>query len=570
MRAVAERARRDIASYLPILSWLPSYDRRQLRPDIIAGLTVWALLVPEAMAYASLAGVAPEAGLYAALGPLVLYAVFGTSRHVTVGPSSAIAVMVAATVAPLAGGDSERYLTLTAGLALVVGIILIAAGAARLGFVSDFLARPVVTGFITGLALVIAIGQADKLFGIQAEGEDFFQETWDLVIQLGDTHVETFLVGAGCLILLFGLKRFVPRAPAALIVVAGSIIAVSVVDLDARGVHIAGDIPAGLPPLELPEIGFAEVVDLLPGAFALALVVYAESIAAARSLAVKHSYEVDPNQELIALGASNIGAGVSQGFCVDVSLSRSAVADEAGAKSQVSGLVNAALILVTILALTPLFHDLPDAALAAVVIAAVAHLVAIPEFRRLWALQKTDFALAVICLFGVLVFDVLPGLVIAVVASLVALVYRASRPHAAELGASPADGVYRDIARHPEAETVPGLVILRFEAELFFANATYFREQVRGLLAGRETPVRAVLIDAEAINNLDTTGAAVLAEFRAELEDAGVELLLARVHHAVRAVLRRSGLEEELGTDRIYLSLQAAVDDHLARRADDG
>jgi SulP family sulfate permease len=559
-----------VTRYVPIAGWLTSYDRAWLRPDIIAGLTVWALLVPEAMAYATLAGVPPEAGLYAALPPLVLYAVFSTSRQVTVGPSSAVAVMVAATVAPLAGGDGERYVALAAAMAVLVGLTLIVAGIARLGFVSEFMAKPVLTGFIIGLALVIAAGQADKLFGIKAEGDDFFAVIWDIIVNLGDTHLETLSVGAGCLVLLFGLKRFAPRAPAALITVALSIIAVALFDLDNRGVHIVGDIPAGLPPLEVPDVGLADLQDLLPGALGLALVVYAESIAPARSFAAKHKYDVDANQELLALGASNVGVGLSQGFAVDASLSRSAVNDDAGAKTQVAGLVNAGLIFVTILALTPLFHDLPDATLAAVVISAVAHLVDVNELRRLYRLKKTDFSLAVVCMMGVLIVDVLPGLIIAVAVSILVLVYRASRPRATVLGKVPDQDTFRDIERHPESETYPGLVIFRFEAELFFANVSYFRDRIRELVAVADPPAQAVLVDAEAIQYIDTTAVAALEELREELAGSGVELLMARVHGRVRDMLRRSGLEESIGASRIYPSVRAGVADYLERHGGAG
>ena len=551
-----------------IARWLPNYDRSWLRPDIIAGVTVWALLVPEAMAYASMAGLPPEAGLYAALPPLVLYAIFGTSRHVSVGPSSAVAVMVAATVAPLAAGDGERFIALAAGLALLVGGILVAAGIARLGFVAEFMAKPVLTGFIMGLALIIGLGQADKLFGVEAEGDNFFLELVDLISKLPDAHFETVLVGIGSVLLLLGLRRYAPRAPAALITVALSIVTVALFDLDARGVHITGDIPAGLPPVEIPDISIADLKDLLPGAFGIALVAYAESIAGMRSFATKHRYDVEPNQELIALGIANVGAGLSRGFAVDVSLSRSSVADEAGAKTQVAGLVNAALIFITILALTPLFHDLPEAALGAVVIFAIAHLIDVGEFKRLYRVRKQDFGLAVVCMMGVLIVDVLPGLLIAVVLSLFVLLYRVSRPHTATLGRVAGDA-YRDIERYPEAETIAGLVIFRFDAELFFANANVFRDRVRQLLAASEPPATALLIDAEGITDLDTSAADTLAELWSELASTGVELLMARVHGPVRDMLHRSGLEESIGPDRIYATVRAGVEDYLKRRGGD-
>ena len=560
----------------PIARWLPSYDRRWLRPDIIAALTVWALIVPEAMAYASLAGVPPEAGLYAALAPLVLYAVFGTSRHVTVGPSSAIAILVAATVAPLAGGDGDRYIALTAGLALLVGVVLIIGGLARLGFVSEFLAKPVLTGFVIGLALVIAIGQVPKLLGIEIAGGNFFEELWEIITSLDETHVATLAVGAGSLVLMLALNRFVPKAPSALITVGLAIAFVALLNLEAEGVEIAGDIPAGLPPLGFPDIKLGDLADLLPGALAIALVAYAESIAGSRSFAARHGYEVDANQEMVALGASNVGTGLSQGFAVDVSLSRSAVNDAAGVKSQLSGIVNAGFVLITIVVLTPLFHDLPDAALAAVIIAAVAHLVDIRELRRLLRLDRADYGLAVTAAGAVLLFDVLIGILVAVVTSLIVLIHRSYRPQSALLGRVPhadesdEDYRYRDVERHPGYETFPGLVIFRFDDELYFANSNYFREEVRRRLREADPPARAILIDVGAVTHIDTTGTDMLGELIDELSNQDVELLLARAKGKARDILRRAGLEDKIGENRIFASVRAGVSDYVERHGDDG
>ncbi len=561
---------RELADrYVPILEWLPRYQRRWLRPDAISALAVWAVLVPQAIAYASLAGLPPEAGLAAAALPLLLYAALGTTRQLTVGPGSTIAILVAATVGPLAAGDGSSYAALAATLALLVGGILIAAGVARLGRISDFFAKPVLAGFVGGLAVVIAVGQAPKLFGIEGGGDNFFEELWNLGKDLPDTNPETLAVSAGSFLLLYAVSRLAPSAPAALITVIVAIGIVAILDLGERGVAVVGEIPRGLPTPAIPRIGLGDISNLLPGAVGIAVIALAESSATARSLAAKHKYEIDADQELIALGASNLGAGLFQGFAVDASLSRSAIADEAGIKTQVSSLIAFALVLITAVALAPLFRNLADATLAALIIISVVNLISIDEFRRLYGLDKVDFGLAVISLLGVLIFGILPGLAVAILAALSALVYRGYRPHTAVLGRvtgeEDEDFGFRDVERHPQAETYPGLVIFRFDTELFFANANHFRDQIREVVREAQPPARAILVDAGAISHIDTTGTDMLAELVSELTESNVELLLARVKGPVRDILRRSGLEDAFGGDRIYPTVRAGVAAYLAR-----
>jgi len=557
---------------LPIRHWLPLYERSWLRPDLVAAAAVWAVLVPEGIAYASLAGMPPATGLFAALAPLLAYAVLGTCRQLTVGPSSAIAAYSAAAVAPVALGDASRFIALSALLALLVGGLLLAAGLARAGFVADFFARPVLVGFVAGLALVIGVGQLDKLLGVEGGGTTFFGKLEELVRQLDDASLVTLVVGLASLAVIFGLRAYAPKVPAALVAVALGIAAVAVFDLQDHGVAIVGTIPDGLPSLTVPSFGLADVVDLLPDALALALICFAESVAGARALAAKRHYEVDADQELIALGVANLGAGLLQGFTVDASLSRSAVADSSGVQTQVSNIVLFCFLVVTMLFLMPLFHDLPEAVLGAIVIAAVAHLVDVRALRRLRRSDPTDFILAILCFAGVLVFGLLIGLAVAVAVSLLALVYRAYRPSSAVLGRAPGavDDErlrYRGIDDHPDCETFPGLVILRVDGELFFANARWFRETVRSLVRDQAPPVRELLVHAGAVPHLDTTAAAMLKELITELHEDDIELVFARVTTDLHKDLERNGIVRLVGEDRFYETVAAGVDDFLEHRS---
>ena len=571
-RAVGPSIRHRLGAAAPtvsVLGWLPGYQRRWLGLDFAAAVAVWAVLVPEGMAYGTLAGLPPQTGLYAALAPLLMYALLGTCRQITVGPSSAVAVMSAAAVGPFAARNPTQFAAYSAALAIMVGIILVLAGIARLGFISDFFARPILTGFVAGLALVIGIGQVPKLFGIEPTSGNFFQKLRGILGELGTTNGRTLAVGLGAIVAITILHRVAPRAPAALIAVVLGIAAVAAFNLEAKGVEVVGTIPAGLPSLGLPDLSPSRAVDLVPDAAALALVAYSESIAGARTFAVRDRYPVDANAELLALGASNLGTGVTQGFPVDASLSRSAVADAAGVRTPLFNLFELVLVVVTLIALTPLFHDLPEAVLGAIVITAVAHFFNFRELRRLWKLNREDFALAAACLFGVLVFGTLEGLLLAVILSLLAFVQRGYRPPTAVLGRAPGgsetDETYRfrDISRHPEYEQFPGLVIMRFDGELFFASAAHFAAVVRSLTGAEDSQVEQVLVDAGAISYMDTTASDVLSELIEELTDSGVSLAFARVKAPLHARLKASGVEQALGEDRLYSSVRAGVDDYL-------
>jgi sulfate permease, SulP family len=555
---------------LPIRDWLPRYRRRWLRPDVIAAVAVWAVLVPEGMAYASLAGMPAQAGLFAALAPLLIYAILGTCRQLTVGPSSAVAAYSAAAIAPMALGDTSRFIALSALLALLAGILLLIGGLARAGFIADFFARPVMTGFVGGLALVIAVGQLAKLFGVEGGGTGFFGKLYELVSQLPGYSLVSFLIGIGALALILVLRKVAPKVPGMLIAVVLGVVIVKAFNLQDHGVAVVGSLPDGLPSFAVPHFSLSDVRELLPDAFALALIAFAESIAGARQLAAAHRYEVDADQELIALGVANVGAGLFQGFSVDASLSRSAVADSSGAKSQLSNILLFGFLIVTMLFLLPLFHDLPEAVLGAIVIAAVSHLVDIKALRRLRRVDRTDYVIAVLCFAGVLVFGLLVGLAIAVGLSLLALVYRAYRPSYAVLGRAPGavDDErlrYRGIEDHPDVETFPGLVILRVDGELFFANARWFRDVVRSLVRGQQPPVRELLVHAGAVPHVDTTAADMLRGLIKELDEAGVSLAFARATTGLIHDLERNGITRLVGDDQFYDTVAAGVDAYLHR-----
>ncbi|CAM2989683.1 SulP family inorganic anion transporter [Prescottella defluvii] len=530
---------------------LQHYRRGWIRPDVIAGLTVWAVLVPEALAYATIAGVPPVVGLYAAIPSLILYAAVGSSRHLVVGPMSATAALSAAIIAPLAGADSGKFVALSAVLAIATGIVGLLAGLIRLGFIASFISEPVLKGFIVGLALTIIIGQVPKLFGVEKSEGNFFEQAWGVIRNLGDTDWRTMLVGFLSLVVVLGLKRRLPLIPGSLLVVLLGIAAVAVFGLDDKGVSIVGHIDAGLPALGLPDgIGFDDYIDLLGPAVGVLLIGFAEGLGAAKTYAAKAGYEVDANRELAGLGAANLGAGLSSGMVVNGSLSKTAVNGGAGAKTQVSGLVVAGLTVLTLLFLTGLFEKLPEATLAAVVIAAVIELVDIAALRRLYGVwterlgsiyghaARADFAAAVAAMAGVLFFDTLPGLVIGIGVSMLLLLYRASRPQVAALAKE--GDLWVDAARHPDLPTRDDLLVLRVEAGLFFANCDHVKQRIEAMCTDR---TRVVVLDAETSPYVDVTAAEMLMQLRDSLGRRGIELRVARDIGQFRDTLRKSAAD---------------------------
>ena len=441
-------------------------------------------------------------------------------------------------------------------------MILLLGGIVRLGFISDFLSKSVVTGFVFGLALVIAIGQVPKLLGLPSGQGDFFEQCYQLITSLSQIKPYTLVIGVSALVVIFLIKRFFPRLPSGLVALVLGILAVSIFHLDQYGVSIVGDIPTGLPTPGLPQVSLADLPYLAAGAIGIVFLAVGESLGGARSFASMHHYEINPDQELIALGAANISAGLFQGFTVDASLSSSATADEAGARTQLSSIVTAVLIIITLLVLAPLFHNLPNAVLGAIVIASVIGLMNVAELKRFYGSNRVDFILAMVAMFGVLTTDVLTGLMIAVFLSLLIILYRASRPYIAVLGKVPGQvATYGDISRHPENAQVPSLLIVRLDAPLYFLNANLARGQILDLVTTSQPRPTAILFDLGASADLDIASLDMLKNLVRELEEANVDVLLAQVRGRVRDRLRKAGVMAEIGENRVYLSVPAAVAD---------
>ena len=562
-----QQTKRTFRSFFPILDWLPKYKGEWLRVDIIAALTLWALLVPEAMAYAGIAGMPPETGLYAAPLALIAYAIFGTSRQLDVGPSSAVAALSFSVVVGLGVAiGSAEFVVLTIALALMVGVYLIIGGFLKLGVLADFLSRPVLDGFVVGVAISIAVGQLDKLLGYEAQGTyDFVPELLQLVRDFSMVHWPTLIVGLVSLALLFIMHKFTPKLPSALIVLFLAIGASTLFNFESLGIHVVGEIPAGLPDFGIPEgLGLQELLAVAPGAIGVALVAFAESVAIARSFATKYGYEVDANQELIAIGASNLGSGFSGAFVVDGSMSRTAAADGAGAKSQMVSLIAAVAILITAVALTGLFYNLPEATLGAIVIHAVWHNINFKKITQYRVFTRLDYVTAVVAMIGVLALGLLEGLVIAAGLGLVTLLFGTKQRGTFVLGKEPETAVFRSLEHYPEGETYPGLLILRFDGTLFFANAHDFVSAVNRAIELAEPTPRVVLFDGESINDIDATAVITLKEFHDQLQKADIQLRLARLKTQVLAVMKSGGLEESIPPEHIYPTVKQGVEAFLA------
>ncbi len=541
---------------------LASYRASWLRRDLVAGIVLSTLLVPQGMAYAELAGLPAITGLYTSVLCLLGYAVFGPSRILVLGPDSSLGPMIAATLLPIIGanGSPARAIALASALALIVGAIMIVAGIAKLGFVADLLSKPTQIGYMNGLALTILVGQLPKLFGFSVEGNGLIDEARGFVdgLTAGKAVTAAVIIGVVSLALILALERWLPKVPGVLVAVVVAIVAASVLDLASHGVSLVGELPQGLPPLTVPD-QISHVPLLLAGAAGIALVALTDTISTASAFAARGGEEVDGNGEMIGIGAANVAAGFFQGFPVSTSGSRTAVAERAGAKTQMTGVVGAAAIVVMLVLVPGLLKSLPNPTLAAVVIAASLSLADIPGTVRLWRQRRTEWTLSMVAFAGVALLGVLPGIAVAVLLSILNVFRRAWRPYQTTLGRVPGMPGQHDRELHPEAEEMPGLVIFRFDAPLVFANARTFREQIRRLAAADPAP-RWIIVAAEPITDVDTTAADMLVDLDEELNAAGTSLVFAELKDPVRAKLERYELIGPLDPRHFFPTLDAAVD----------
>jgi len=554
-----------IRRLLPILSWLPAYDRSWLRGDIAAGIAVTALVVPKNLGYAGIAGVPVENGLYAAAAGAIVYALFCTSRHISTGPSSSLAAVAGGAVLAtgLGGKDAAQ---LVAAITLFTGLLFLLLAVFKLGWIAQFLSKAVVTGFLAGAAIDVVIGELPKLTGTSSSGDSAWRELWTWLEGLGEIHWTTLVVGLVALGVILGLRFTVPAVPGALVLVAGGLAASGLFDLGAHGVALVGHVPRGLPSPELPawDIVRTHLSQIGIASFALLLIGFSQNAGDARAFATRHHYRVDVNQESVAQGMANATAGVFQGIPVSTSLSASSLNESAGARTPLASLVTGGLVLATLVFLAPLFSHLPKAVLGAVIIDAVVFgMIDVAEFRRLRRVARVDFWIAVAAVLGVLSVGVLAGVAVGVALSLGWLVYVAATPQMPVLGREPGSDVYRELDEYPDDETTPGIVVLRLDSGLFFATAEALDNRIRDVIANTEPPVRAIVLNLEGVDFVDSQGAAKLAELYDVARAEGVTLRLARVKPQVLEVLERDGVADTFGLERIHRTLHDAVDAHL-------
>lgn len=554
--------------WLPGISIVSNYDRNLFSSDLAAGLTLSALLVPVGMGYAEAAGLPAIYGLYATIIPLLAYAVFGPSRILVLGPDSALTALIAATILPMANGDSGRAAGLAALLAICSGIICVFAGIARFGFVTDLLSKPIRYGYLNGIAFTLLISQLPKLLGVPLQIGSHHGPDFNLLNQVANGRINpaATLIGLSSLAIIFICRRLTPRFPGVLAALVTSTVAAAIFDLELKsGLAVIGTLPQGLPSMNFPTVSSTEALSLTTGALAIALVSIADMSVLSRIYALRGGYYVDENQELIALGIANLATGLFQGFSVSSSASRTPVAESAGARTQMTGVVGALCIALLLWFAPGFMQHVPIAALAAVVVSVSINLIEIIEVKRLYRLRRSEFFLSITCFLGVAVLGVVHGIFIAIGCALMAFIWRAWRPYCAILGR--VDGIkgYHDITRHPEAKRIPGLVLFRWDAPLFFANAEMFRENVLRAVSGAPTTTRLVVVAAEPVTDIDITAADMLAELEEELHKAGIELCFAQMKGPVKDHLKRYGLFSKLGQENFFPTIGQAVDHYLQK-----
>jgi high affinity sulfate transporter 1 len=541
------------------LTLLRHYDRRWLRGDLLAGVTVAAYLVPQVMAYAAVAGLPPIAGLWAAMAALVAYAVLGTSRRLSVGPESTTALLTAVAIGPLAGGDARRYAALAAVLAVMMGLVCLLAWLAHLGFLADALSRPVLVGYMAGVAVLMVVSQLHTLTGVSVDGDSFVSDIGSFARHLHEMRPATPLLAFAILVFLLVVGRLAPRAPVPLLGVAVAVIAASALGLEDSGVELVGSVPSGLPAMTF-GLTMGDIRDLVFPALGLAVVGYSDNILTGRAFADRHHEQIDAEQELLALGVANIAAGAVHGLPVSSSGSRTAIADAVGARSQLSSLVTVSMVGLTLVLLGRVLADFPKAALGALVVWAAIRLVDVAEFRRIGRFRRTELALALGTTVSVLFFNVLVGILIAIGLSILDLLRRVARPHDGILGFVPNTPGMHDIDDFPDARVVDGLLVYRYDSPLFFANADNFLRRALAAVGEARQPLRWFILNAEANVQIDITALDALDELRRRLEEQGVVFALARVKHELYLDLERGGLIKRIGRRRVYATLPTAVD----------
>ena len=538
--------------WLPVLNWTTAYRREWLLPDVFAGLALWAVMVPEGMAYAGIVGVPPIMGLYTIVPALIAYALLGTSRQLVVGPDTATGLISALTVGAIAVQGTAAYNALTSTLAVLIGAFFLFFGVMRMGWMATFISAPVMRGFIEGLVYVTIIGQVPHLLGIASASGNFFTKLWNVVQHVADVSPTPVLTGALSLIAMQLFRYFAPSVPAALVVMMVATAAIGLLGGEATGVHVAGHIPSGLPHLVLPNFDITILWELAPGALAIVLVGYAESLGAAKAAAIESGSDIDANQELVAHGPANIFSGLFGGFLVVGSLSKTSVAMAAGARSQLANLVAAVFCLLTLIFLTPLFRNMPQPTLAAIVIAAMLHLTKPRYLGDLFIRSRWEFTTAMIVFVAELTLGVMQGIALGVALSLLILIYLASHPHGAVLGQLPGTEAYRDIRRHPEARTFPGLLIWRIGGDLFFASIGHIEMALKRSLAGTRPPVERLLLDFSSVNYIDVSACDELIRFFKELKSRSVTVAFARVRDPVRQHMQLGKIEAVVAPGDFY------------------
>ena len=554
-------------SILPGLAQFRGYQRDWLRGDLVAGVTVAAYLVPQVMAYATVAGLPPVVGLWAALVPLAVYALLGSSRQLSVGPESTTALMTATALAPLAAGDPGRYAVFAAAAALLVGAICFVAGLVRLGLLADLLSRPVLIGYMAGVAVIMIASQLGKVSGVPVDGDEFLDQMRSFFSGIGSVHWPTIALASAVLVVLLVLAWVTPRIPGPLIAILAAALVVSVFSLHHNGIKVIGEVPGGLPTPGFPGIPLADLTSLAIPAAGIAIVAFSDNVLTARTFAVRHGQDVDANAELRALGVCNVGAGLMHGFPVSSSGSRTALGDAVGSRTQLYSLVMLVAVLAVMLFGRGVLATFPTAALGALVVYAALRLVDVKEFKRLARFRRSEFILALATTAAVLVLGVLNGVLVAIALSILDLLRRVARPHDAIQGFVPGVAGMHDIDDYPNADLVPGLLVYRYDAPLFFANAENFRERAMAAVNEFPGPVEWFVLNAEANVEVDLTALDALDQLRAELERRGIVFAMARVKQDLRDELEAAGLLEKIGEDRIFMTLPTAVEAYTERRA---